>query len=138
MSLHAPIPVADEVSAPFWEGVRAGKLLLQRCGDCQRWQYPPDGTCSSCSSANIVFEEVSGRGTVYSYSQTVSGARHPYFQNISPYLVGQVELEEQEGLLMCSNFPGATLGDLDVGAPVEVEYQQITPEAVIPQFRLAK
>ena len=136
MALHPPIPVADQLSAPFWAGVRAGKLVLQRCADCQQLQFPPDATCESCSSTTLVFEEVSGRGTVHSYSLTVSGARHPYFQSITPYMIGHVELEEQPGLLMCSNFPGAAFEDIYVGAPVEVEFQTIAPGAIIPQFRL--
>ena len=109
---------------------------MQRCADCQRLQFPPDAVCDACNSVRLVFEEVSGRGTVHSYSQTISGARHPYFQSIAPYLIGHVELVEQDGLLMCSNFPGAQLEDLYVGAPVEVEYQEIGQHAVIPQFRL--
>ena len=137
MTLHPPIPVADQASACFWEGARAGKLLLQRCAECQQLQFPPDSTCESCSSTSLVLEEVSGRGTVHSYSLTVSGARHPYFRGITPYLIGHVELAEQPGLLMCSNFPGAAFEDIYVGAPVVVEFQTIAPQAVIPQFRLA-
>ena len=83
-----------------------------------------------------MLEAVSGRGTVFSFTETVSGARHPYFQATSPYLVGEVELEEQEGLILTSNFPGSTYADLEVGAPVAVEFQTITDDAVIPQFRL--
>lgn len=80
--------------------------------------------------------EVSGRGTVYSFTETVSGARHPYFQSISPYLVGMVQLDEQEGLIFASNFPGSEYADLEIGAPVEVEFQELADGAVIPQFRL--
>ena len=135
--MHAPTPVSDELSAPFWEAVRDKRLEVQRCGDCRRYSYPPTRICAACSSGNLAYEQVSGRGTVFSYSETVSGARHPYFASITPYLVGLVSLEEQEGLMMCSNFPGATLAELSVGARVEVEFQEITPDATIPQFRLA-
>jgi hypothetical protein len=31
---HRPIPVPDEFSAPFFDGARAGKLMLQRCLHC--------------------------------------------------------------------------------------------------------
>jgi hypothetical protein len=136
MTLHPPLPVADEVSKPFWEGVNQRKLLVQRCATCRRFQFPPDGSCASCSSAELSFEEVSGRGAVFSFTETVSGARHPYFQSISPYLVGLVQLEEQEGLIFASNFPGSKYADLEIGAPVEVEFQEIADGAVIPQFRL--
>ena len=133
--MHAPVPVADELSAPFWDGVANNQLLIQRCADCRRYFYPPVKACAACESKQLVFEEVSGRGTVFSYSEIVSGARHPYFKSITPYLVGVVELEEQEGLHMFSNFPGSTLADLTVGAKVQVEFEEIAPGHSIPQFR---
>jgi uncharacterized OB-fold protein len=136
MTLHPPLPVADDLSRPFWEGVSERKLLVQRCAECRRFQFPPDVSCASCSSTELSFEEVSGRGAVFSFTETVSGARHPYFQSISPYLVGLVQLEEQEGLIFASNFPGSKYADLEIGAPVEVEFQEIADGAVIPQFRL--
>lgn len=135
-SLHPPLPVADKLSAPFWEGVKSGKLLVQACAQCRRLQFPFDATCESCSSTELSVQEVSGRGTVFSFTETVSGARHPYFQAISPYLVGHVQLDEQEGLLFASNFPGSMYADLKVGAPVMVEFHEITDDVFIPQFRL--
>lgn len=136
MSLHPPLPVADEISKPYWAGIQQRKLLVQRCAGCERLQFPPDATCSACSSDDLVFEEMSGRGKVFSFSETVSGARHPYFQSISPYLVGMIELDEQEGLIFPSNFPGSTYTDLMIGAPVEVEFQEFADGILIPQFAL--
>jgi uncharacterized OB-fold protein len=136
MTLHPPLPVADDLSKPFWAGINERKLLVQRCAECQRLQFPPNSSCASCSSTKLSFEEVSGQGTVYSFTETVSGARHPYFQSISPYLVGLVQLDEQEGLIFASNFPGSEYADLKIGAPVEVEFQEIANGVVIPQFRL--
>jgi uncharacterized OB-fold protein len=136
MALHPPLPVADEISKPYWAGVQDRKLLVQRCAKCERLQFPPDAVCASCSSGDLVFEEMSGRGTVFSFSETVSGARHPYFQSISPYLVGMVQLDEQEGLIFPSNFPGSKYSDLAIGAPVEVEFQEVVDGVLIPQFRL--
>lgn len=85
----------------------------------------------------LEFEQVSGRGVVYSYTRTESGARHPYFQGESPYLVGLVELAEQPGLVLLTNFPGATLERISVGAPVEVSFQPLDGGISIPQFFLS-
>jgi uncharacterized OB-fold protein len=138
MTLHPPLPVADEISKPYWAGVQVRKLLVQRCIKCERLQFPPDAVCEACASGDLAFEEMSGRGTVFSFSETVSGARHPYFQSISPYLVGMVQLDEQEGLIFPSNFPGSEYSDLAIGAPVEVEFQEVADGVLIPQFRLCK
>lgn len=134
--MHPPLPVADDLSKPFWDGIRARKLLVQRCSACQHLQFPPDSACNACASTNLSFEEVSGRGKVFSFTETVSGARHPYFQSISPYLVGMVQLDDQEGLVFASNFPGSKYADLKIGAPVQVEFQEIAEGVWIPQFRL--
>lgn len=136
MSLHPPLPVADDLTTPFWNGIREGKLRVQRCADCRRYQFPPRATCESCSSAQLSFEDMSGRGSVYNFTETLSGARHPYFQSITPYLVGMVRLDEQEDLIFASNFPGGDYADLAIGAPVEVEFHEIAGGVVIPQFRL--
>lgn len=137
MSLHPPLPVADDISKPYWAGIQQRKLLVQRCAKCERLQFPPDAACSACSSRDLTFEEMSGRGKVFSFSETVSGARHPYFQSISPYLVGMIELDEQEGLIFPSNFPGSAYADLAIGAPVAVEFQEFADGVLIPQFALA-
>ena len=137
MSLHPPLPNADAVSTPFWDGLKSGQLLMQRCAQCQRFQFPPGPDCESCSGTDLHYEQVSGRGTVFAFTETMSGARHPYFQSISPYLVGEVQLDEQEDLVLVSNFPGSTYDDLAVGAPVVVDFQELVDGVVIPQFRLA-
>nr|MCH9673470.1 DNA-binding protein [Gammaproteobacteria bacterium] len=39
-----PIPVAeaDGLSAPFWDGLREEKILLQQCRRCATWQWGPE------------------------------------------------------------------------------------------------
>ena len=39
--LPAPAPAPDGLDAPFWEGLRAERLLLQRCNDCDRLAVGP-------------------------------------------------------------------------------------------------
>jgi uncharacterized OB-fold protein len=128
--------VPDEVTAEFWAAARQGVLKIQRCAECGAYQQPPGALCQECASVELRFERVSGRGTVHAYTETRSGARHPAFAAKTPYLVGLVELEEQRGLLMYTNFPGATLPMMRTGAPVLVEFEPLTEEISIPQFRL--
>ena len=37
-----PIPVAeaDDLSAPYWAGLRQNRLMVQHCTRCQTWQRP--------------------------------------------------------------------------------------------------
>lgn len=131
-----PRPSPDRLSAEFWRPHTDGKLRIQRCSGCARWHHPPVTVCPACLASDLTFEPVSGRGRVYSYTLTVSGARHPAFAAQTPYLVGLVELIEQPQLLLYTNFPGAQLEDMECGRDVMVEFERIDDGIAIPQFRL--
>lgn len=133
-----PYPVADDLSEPFWKAANEGILKIQRCTSCRRFHFPATSVCSECASTELKYETVSGRGRVHSYTETLAGARHPFFASIAPYLVGLVELEEQEGLLMYTNFPEARLDDMRAGAVVEVIFERLSTGQRIPQFHLTK
>jgi uncharacterized OB-fold protein len=131
-----PKPAPDTMSEPFWKAVAKQKLEVQRCENCLRYQHPPKPFCFTCHSEAVSFVEISGKGVVYSYTETSSGARHPYWQEQSPYLTGTVELDEQDGLFMASNFPDSRLEDLRIGKRVKVEFQKLDDGSYLPQFRL--
>lgn len=134
--LGLPVPQPDPISAEFWQHCADRSLHIQRCANCRHWQHPPQAICPTCLSTELRFEPVSGEGKVYSYTLTVSGMRHPAFAAGGPYLVGLVELAEQPGLHLYTNFPGATLDDMKVGAPVAVEFEDRGQGVVLPQFHL--
>ena len=134
--VQRPLPVADSISEPFWVALQNRELKLQKCEGCGKYQFPPAAFCLSCSSTSLVYTKVSGRGRVYSYTETQSGVRHPAFAEITPYMVGWVELVEQANLLMLTNFPGSNLEDISVGDDVELVFDRLTEEYVLPQFRL--
>jgi uncharacterized protein len=60
-------PVADEDSAPFWEGTRRHELVLQKCEKCGEVRFPPMPRCPNCGSPSWHHETVESRGTVYSW-----------------------------------------------------------------------
>ena len=129
-----PRPAPDLVSAPFWAAASRQELVVQRCGRCRTYQHPPAPLCGDCLGADLGFEPVTGDATVYSFTETHAGARHPYFAAIAPYRVGLVELAEQRGLLMYTNFPGAEFRDLRVGAAARVVFEPIGDDILLPQF----
>lgn len=132
--VHRPRPAPDLVSAPFWAAANQGELVIQRCGRCGIYQHPPAPLCGACLSTELSFEPMTGEATVYSFTETHAGARHPYFAATAPYRVGLVELAEQPGLLMYTNFPGAELRDLRVGAAARVVFEPIGDDIALPQF----
>jgi uncharacterized OB-fold protein len=80
---------------------------------------------------------VSGKGTIYSYS-IMHQVGNPGFEKELPYAVVIVELAEQKGLYTVSNLRDCPIGQIRIGMPVEVLFEDVTPEVTLPQFRPAK
>ena len=80
---------------------------------------------------------VSGRGFVYSYVIV----RHPVHPAIAekeqtPYNVCMIEMEEQEGLRLCSNVLNVAPEDIHIDMPVQVAFFPAAddPDVVLPVF----
>jgi uncharacterized protein len=65
----APPPLLRSVSRPFWEGLRVGKLIVQRCNSCDRYFFYPRPFCAHCGSLDFQWESVAPHGTVYSFTE---------------------------------------------------------------------
>jgi uncharacterized OB-fold protein len=129
-----PVPVADELSQPFWDAAKQRLLVIQRCGECGYYNHPPRPICERCSSQRLEFAPVSGRGTIYTFTvmhqPSVAG-----FEDEVPYINIVVELNEQRLLFMVSNLPHADRDKVRIGGRVEVHFEERGPDLVLPQFR---
>jgi uncharacterized OB-fold protein len=128
-----PLPVTDSLTEPFWAGARAGQLVIQRCRSCGLFIHLPRPVCRRCQSFDLGHKPVSGRGTVYSFTETHK-AFHPFFVDRVPYLVATVELDEQPGLHLLSNLVGIAEPDVRFAMAVEVSFEALSPELTIPVF----
>ena len=95
--LPAPVPQPDGLDAPFWEGLRSDKLLLQRCNDCNGWQWGPEWCCHRCHSFDLRYEETPAEGILYSHER-VWHPVHPALAEQGPYVVVLVELPQADGV----------------------------------------
>lgn len=129
-----PRPIPDPLSAPFWEAANEGRLAIQHCEACDRYQHPPAALCQECHDSSLGFRDVSGRGSVFShttnYQRNVAG-----FEESVPYVNLVIELDEQSLLLLVSDMPVADADWVEIGAPVEVAFERIDEELALPQFR---
>ena len=130
-----PVPVPDEISQPFWDAAKERRLVAQRCSQCGYYNHPPRLMCDRCSSQNLEFAPLSGRGSIYSFTvmhqPSVAG-----FEAEVPYVNLVIELDEQAMLLMVSNLPRAELERVRIGGRVEVWFEDRGTNVVLPQFRL--
>src|SRR3954470_6523876 len=63
-----PLPTPRPETQPFWDGLRAGEIRLQRCDTCDRVQFYPRPHCRYCGATELTWETLSGRATVYTYT----------------------------------------------------------------------
>lgn len=141
------VPETDSEWHGYFEAARQGRLVVRRCGGCGLLRYPPGAGCPWCASPDWTWQAVSGRGTIYSYEIVVQ-AIQPGFRDWAPYPVVIVELDEQrgvptpdEGLRLVANLltdDGAPEAEsrVAIGARVQVTFQPIAPDFILPQFRL--
>ena len=132
MTDQLPEPIVNADSAPYWQGAREGKLLLQRCGDCGTLRFFPRYLCPECGSEHTEWTEVSGRGTVHSFT-IVHRAAFPEFQARAPYAIALIDLAE--GPRMMTNIVGEGALDVEIGDAVRVTFEERgTNGAKVPQF----
>lgn len=130
-----PLPRPDLDSAPFWDGVKAGELRVQRCGACGNLRWPAREICPRCTAPDAEWVRVSGRGTIASWLRTHQ-LFFSSFKDDLPYVTVQVRLDEQPDLLMLGGWTGA--GEPRSGAAVEAVCEPAGADAAIVNWRLAK
>ena len=74
---------------------------------------------------NIEWREATGRGTVYSFTETyvpIAG-----FEDRVPYFIAMVDLEE--GVRILANLINVDAKEVTVGMPVKVAFEEIAKDA---------
>src|SRR5882757_2821060 len=113
-----PLPHLDEESRPWWEALQRHELYIQKCRECGDTRYYPRALCTNCMSAKTEWVRCSGRGKVYTF------------------ITAYVELDE--GLKMLTNLVDCAPEQVKIGMPVEVVYEDVTPEVTLAKFRTAR
>jgi len=132
VTTERPLPEPTEASRPYWDACRQHELQLQRCGSCGAFRFPAGFMCPECSSLDLAWHRVSGRGRVHAYT-VVHRAPHPALAGEAPYVVALIELDE--GACLMSNVVGCRAEDVRVDMPVEVVFRDLTPSVTLPLFR---
>lgn len=130
------LPVADEMSAPYWQACARHELKLPRCSQCGRLSLPPDIVCPHCRSAEPgwTWQAVSGRGKI----RTWTVVRHSFLQGFDlPFVLADVELDDDPGVRMVGRLLDGPETDLALGDRVEVAFEDIADGIAIPSFRRA-
>lgn len=132
MIAERPLPEVTPLTEPFWSAAKSHKLVIQRCDDCQGWQFPPEVACTLCGSPNIGWAQAGGRASLYTWT-VAHPPLLPYFQEHAPWPVVAVQLEE--GPRMISNLVDAPIEDYRMGMPLEVTFKDIEDGITLVLFR---
>ena len=127
-----PVPEPSRDSMPYWDALNAGRLVIQRCAACGKLRHYPRPVCDACYSMEVTWHQVSGRGSVHSWT-VAHHPFHPGFKSELPYVLATVDLEE--GVRMIAQLRGVTPEDVTVGLPVAIDFERATPEVTLPVFR---
>jgi len=127
-------PVVSPDTAFFWDGMAAGELRVQRCGQCGALRHPPGPLCPSCGGFQRGgYTVAAGTGTVFSY---VVHHHPPVPGKKLPLVIALVELDE--GVRVLGEMTGVAPDQVGVGMPVGIEFLRIDDELTLPAWRPAR
>jgi uncharacterized protein len=129
---NKPMPTPTRETAPYWEGCRQHQLRIQRCSECNHYQFFPRVYCSKCFTDKIEWIGATGRAKILSFT-VVRRPVSPAFADEVPYVVALVTLEE--GPQMMTNIVGCAPEEVAIGMAVEVTFEDWSDTISIPKFR---
>jgi uncharacterized OB-fold protein len=138
LDVRKPLPAITSEAKPFWDAAAQQQLKIQRCRDCKAWVWTPRPACNECGSEKVDWTDMSGRGTVYSFTvirQIVGRAASSAFAPDVPYVVAWVDLDE--GPRLITNIVGCPVETVNLGMKVDVQFEKASDKVWLPKFRPA-
>ncbi|MDP1967833.1 MAG: Zn-ribbon domain-containing OB-fold protein [Burkholderiaceae bacterium] len=116
-------PTRNPEIVPFWEGAKAGRLMIKHCNACGKPHYYPRTICPRCNSDDTVWQAASGKATIYTFS---------VMRSKEPYAIGFVTLEE--GVTLMTNIVDCDLDSIKIGQKVKVVFKPSDGGPPVPMF----
>ncbi len=127
-----PLPSPSEATQPFWDGLREGRLRIQRSTKTGDYLFYPRATSPFGADDELEWVDASGRGTVYSFTVARRPAAAPWADDV-PYVYAIVELEE--GPHLTTNIVGCDPDSVHIGMAVEASFDAVTPDVTLLKFK---
>ncbi len=125
-------PPMGHDNAWWWNEVADGRLCVQECQRCNALRHPPRPMCPECRSQEWAPKEISGRGTLHTYTVI----HYPQFPGYEfPILAALVDLEE--GVRIVSNVMDCKPDQLEIGMPLQAYIHEDDDGFKLPLFRPA-
>ena len=102
--------------AKFADELHKGNLVGSECKKCGERSFPPRADCAECMSDDFKLVKIKPRGILVTF--TIINSPPAGFEDIAPYTLGLVDLEEGGRLL--SWFENTRPEDIKIGMKVKV------------------
>ena len=76
----------------FADLLKTGRIVGSRCVKCGFESFPPRADCPKCLSGEFALEEVTGRGTLVTWTRIEAAPAG--FEDVAPYTIGVADLEK--------------------------------------------
>ncbi|HEX2172232.1 MAG TPA: OB-fold domain-containing protein [Dehalococcoidia bacterium] len=129
-----PLPQPTQDDAGWWEACRRHELTIQRCAGCGAFRHTPRPVCFACRSFEFIWQPVSGRGRIFSYT-VAHHPPHPVLRDRVPYTVIVVELPDADNVRLISNLVDDRDAPVEIGQEVEVVWDDLAENISLPLFR---
>jgi uncharacterized OB-fold protein len=101
----------------FAQYLKDGQLMGTRCKKCGATSFPPRADCEECMSGEFEFIEMSGKAQLHTFTKVVAAPTG--FEDVAPYIVGVVDLDEGGRALA---WFGETIGEneIEIGMDLQI------------------
>lgn len=129
MPYTKPLPEISAENRPFWEGLQNRRFLAPRCSQCGNFGWIPYIACRSCLSTDLVWTELSGQATIYSFTIVHRGPGA--FADDVPYILVLARMaEEPRPMLVLAQLVNCAVDEVHIGMPVQVAFNDVDGEDV--------
>ena len=119
-----PLPNITPKTQPFWDALKAHRVDIQQCDDCQRWVFFPRLHCPHCFSRRLTWKTVSGEGELLTYTLS----RVPTLIELAdevPQKLAVIQLDE--GPHLNTTLVGLDEDQIKIGMRVRPVFDDIVP-----------
>jgi uncharacterized protein len=126
-----PLPHLAGPLLPFWEGLRAREIRVQKCLQCDRLRFPASCYCADCHGSRYEWATIGQTGEIESFC-IFHKSYLPGFTTSIPYAVIQVRLAS--GVQFFSSILGVANAAIRIGMRVRAVFEDVDERVTLLKF----
>lgn len=132
MTYLKPRPQPDPSTAPFWDGCREHRLMIQQCTKCGHNRFPPTPYCQKCHAPEHEWVASQGHGSIFSWIVVEHPIPADLYRGDVPYVVALIDLDE--GVRVVSNVVKCDPYAIQAEMRVQVVFDDVAEDLTLPRF----